>query len=277
LAITVFAPAKVNLTLHITGQRADGYHLLDSLVVFPSIGDEVSVEPANTLSSTMYGSMADGLQGEKDKLVLRAARLFGASSGAAITLIKRLPVAAGIGGGSSDAAATLRALSMLWDKPLPDVSEILKLGADVPVCLTPRTCRMQGIGEIVSSVPELPKLDMLLINPGVSVSTPAVFKALKKRDNPAMRLPSGWADQTAFIEWLEGQRNDLCPIAASATPEIDKVLSALRNQGSLFAGMSGSGATCFGLFPPDGHSAKSAKAMIAVDQPDWWAAHGAIS
>ena len=273
-----FAPAKINLTLHVTGQRDDGYHLLDSLVVFADIGDTVSVASADALSLTLAGPEAADLAAEPDNLVLRAARLLAPDRGAALTLTKRLPVASGIGGGSADAAAAIRALAGLWSLPLPAPGELLALGADVPVCLDPAPRRMSGIGELLSAVPPLPEMDIVLVNPRVPVSTPEIFRSLQQKNNPPMSqdLPK-WPDREAFISWLEAQRNDLAAPAIRQQPVISEVLEELRASGALFAGMSGSGATCFGLFPPDGQSAKSiAKAGFHLAHPDWWCAHGRI-
>ncbi|NDW45236.1 4-(cytidine 5'-diphospho)-2-C-methyl-D-erythritol kinase [Ruegeria sp. PrR005] len=278
MAIEAFAPAKINLTLHVTGQRDDGYHLLDSLVVFASVGDRIRVAPSDALSLEIDGPEAGGLSAEPDNLVLRAARLLAPGRGAAITLTKRLPVASGIGGGSADAAATLGALSQLWDLPMPGAEQVLTLGADVPVCLSTSPARMRGIGERLDPVPQLPEMDIVLVNPRVAVSTPAVFRMLTVKENPPMEpdLPH-WRDLPAFISWLGGQRNDLAAPAIAQQPVIADVLDALRDAGALFAGMSGSGATCFGLFPPDGHSAKSvAKAVLFLEHPEWWCTHGRV-
>lgn len=277
-AVEAFAPAKVNLTLHVTGQRSDGYHLLDSLVVFADVGDTVSAEPSDSLSLRLNGPEATALDTEPDNLVLRAARLMGAKRGVALALTKRLPVASGIGGGSADAAATLRTLSALWDVPLPAMQDVLTLGADVPVCLDNIPRRMSGIGEVLTPVPSLPAMDMVLVNPRVTVSTPAIFGALERKDNPPMEadLPE-WRDLPEFTDWLRIHRNDLQPPAVEQHPVIAEVLNALQAAGSLYAGMSGSGATCFGLFLPDGGTAKSAaKAELYRRHPDWWSAHGRV-
>ena len=271
------APAKINLTLHVTGQRADGYHLLDSLVVFASISDQISVVPANRLSLSIDGPFGAGLTGDDSNLVLRAARLLDPAGKAAIRLTKNLPVASGIGGGSADAAASLRALSRLWGVALPGMEAIAALGADVPACLHGQALRLRGIGEQISDLPPLPALDIVLVNPGVAVPTPQVFKALTQKTNPAMAqdLPH-WPDAVAFCDWLAAQRNDLATPAAGIAPKINVVLAALRASACLFAGMSGSGATCFGLFAQDGHSAEAAGNAIAAAHPDWWVAAGQL-
>ncbi|MCL4675635.1 MAG: 4-(cytidine 5'-diphospho)-2-C-methyl-D-erythritol kinase [Pararhodobacter sp.] len=257
------APAKINLTLHVTGQRADGYHLLDSLVVFAELGDTVSLAPGTGLTLDVSGPQAPALMPEADNLVLRAARLMAARN-AALSLHKRLPVASGMGGGSSDAAATLHLLAQRDNLPLPDTEGAMRLGADLPVCLVaPQPSRMRGLGEQVSPVAHLPALWLLLVNPGQGLSTPSVFKALDARSNPAMPpvLPR-WRDAADLCAWLTGQRNDLEPPARALLPEISEVLALLDTQeGCLLARMTGSGATCFGVFA-DQQSLTAAAAVL---------------
>lgn len=257
-----FAPAKLNLSLHVTGRRADGYHLLDSLVVFLSEGDFVTVTPG-PLSLTITGPFAPGLAPGPDNLCLRAARLAGRE--AAITLEKHLPVASGIGGGSADAAAVLRAL-----KATPP--EIATLGADVPVCMAGRPMRMRGLGDILSPLPVLPALHVVLVNPGHGLSTPAVFGALERRDNAPMPDPlPGFRDAAALIGFLRHCRNDLQAPAIALMPEIADCLAALDGAGAQLSRMSGSGATCFGLFG-DAAQARAAQGEIARSHPGWWTA-----
>jgi 4-diphosphocytidyl-2-C-methyl-D-erythritol kinase len=259
------APAKVNLTLHVTGRRPDGYHLLDSLVVFADAADVVRVRPADAPALRVTGPMAAGVPSDSSNLVLRAAALMGVT--AEIELEKHLPAAGGIGGGSSDAAATLRALSRMTGRPLP--REVLALGADVPVCMEPRPMRMRGIGETLSPVDGLPALDAVLVNPGVAVPTPQVFAGLERRANAPMpeRLPP-FAGAAAFADWLAGQRNDLERPAQTIAPEVGAALAALAQaDGCRLARMSGSGATCFGIFPD---AAAAARAARALARPGWW-------
>lgn len=273
--ITEFAPAKVNLTLHVTGQRADGYHLLDSLVVFCTVGDRVTVAEAPHLRLAITGPQAHRLAATEENLVLRAARLLAQDRGADLTLDKQLPLASGIGGGSADAAATLRALSRLWSVPLPDASVLLTLGADVPVCLTGHPARMRGIGNRVDAAQGLPVAHLVLVNPGVEVPTPAVFKALARKRNAAMpdALPT-WPDAAAFAAFLANQRNDLEAPARAIAPVIGTVLAAISAQpGALMARMSGSGATCFGLFAAANDATEAAMALRQA-HPAWWAASG---
>ncbi len=264
------APAKINLCLHVTGQRPDGYHLLDSLVVFAGIGDTVSARRMQGLSLSVTGPEGAGLSPGADNLVLRAARLMGARD-LALTLDKVLPVASGIGGGSSDAAACLRLLSRLQGVTLPPPKVVLALGADVPVCLQARPCRMRGIGEDITPLPSLPRFWMVLVNPRCEVSTPQVFRALRARDNAPMpeQLPE-WENASSFFDWLAQQRNDLETPALQTAPVIGQVLDVLGTaQGCALARMSGSGATCFGLFGKQ-TDAEAAARKINAAFPAWW-------
>lgn len=271
-AVEEFAPAKVNLTLHVTGQRADGYHLLDSLVVFADVGDRIRAAPAKGLGLTIDGPHGAGLSAGPDNLVLRAARLMG-DKDVALRLTKHLPISSGIGGGSADAAATLRALARLWKQGLPDPQAIATLGADVPVCLLGQYCRMSGVGEQLATLPALPPVWLVLANPGVPLSTPAVFKALTHRQNPPMPdLLPRFITALGLAQFLCSQRNDLEPAARSLAPVIGTVLAALTAQdGCLLARMSGSGATCFGLFA-DAPEAEAAARRLGQARPDWWVA-----
>lgn len=274
MAVDGFARAKINLALHVTGRRADGYHLLDSLVAFADVGDRISVEPAADLSLHLTGPYACTLSAT-DNLCLTAARLLHPTGGARITLDKHLPIAAGIGGGSADAAATLRALAQLWALPLPPPDQVLALGADVPVCLAGHAARMQGIGDHLTPI-SLPAADIVLIHCGAAVATKAVFAALDSRSDLVGRATSPLAalpklpDVRALAAFLQGLRNDLASPAMLICPEIARVLSALeQRQGCLIARMSGSGATCFGLFP-DASSARTAAHSLQRHYPQWW-------
>ncbi len=272
-----FAPAKVNLSLHVTGQRADGYHLLDSLVVFAGVGDQVSVTPANDLTLSVSGPFAQGVPVDDSNLVMRAARLLqtsrGATAGAAIKLVKNLPHAAGIGGGSSDAAAILRLLPDLWNvAPLRAAHPgVRALGADVPVCLNaPSSVRMRGTGEQLDAVATLPPCGLVLVNPRVEVATPAVFKTLVHKNGTPMEDMPDDRDLDTFLNWLSRQRNDLQPPAESIAPAVTKALDRLRRtKGVLFAIMSGSGATCVGITRDMG-AARSAARTIQLAEMGWW-------
>ena len=268
------ARAKVNLFLRVVGRRADGYHLLDSLAVFAGAADIVRAEAAETLSLRVEGRFGAGLDGDENNLVLRAARALAAASGfpggAALTLVKELPVASGIGGGSADAAATLRVLRRLWgfSMPLAELAGTAAgLGADVPVCLASVPARMGGIGEVLGVAPLLPAYGMVLVNPGVEVSTPAVFRARHGGFGETAVLPARWADAREMSTWLGGVGNDLEEPALRLCPEIGAVLAWLRGrEGCLLARMSGSGATCFGLFA----NAAAAAGVAKVVPAGWW-------
>lgn len=273
------ARAKVNLALHVTGRRADGYHLLDTLVAFPDIGDRLFAEAADDLSLAVTGPFAGSLSADDDdNLVLQAARRLrerlARPIGARLTLEKNLPVASGIGGGSADAAAVLRLLTRLWSVGIAetDLAGIaLSLGADVPMCLASRALAARGIGEDIALLPELPQVGIVLVNPGVEVATPAVFKALERRDNPPLPpLPDGFGDPAALCDWLAATRNDLEAPAVAIAPVIAEVLAALRAcPGTLLARMSGSGATCFALHDSV-DAAKAAAGRLGDAHRAWW-------
>jgi 4-diphosphocytidyl-2-C-methyl-D-erythritol kinase len=277
-AITEFAPAKINLCLHVTGRRADGYHLLDSLVVFAQVGDRVSVAPGSGLSLRVTGPERKGLQDDADNLVVKAARTMELSD-AALILHKNLPVAAGIGGGSADAAATLRAISRLTGRALPGKDAVLRLGADVPVCLAGRPARMEGIGEVLTTLPALPTLWCVLVNPRLPLSTPQVFKMLTTRQSPPLPdLPTGrQASAPGFATWLaDHTRNDLVAPARQVAPLLGEVQAALEaTAGCLLARMSGAGGTHFGLFERNA-AAETAAAAIRAARPGWWVATARI-
>ena len=263
--VTRLARAKINLTLHVTGQRSDRFHLLDSVVAFAGIGDDLSISAADDLSLAVEGPCSGGVPTDARNLVMKAAAMFGQDTGADIQLTKRLPNAAGIGGGSADAAATLLALAELWDVPLPE--NLVTLGADVPVCMAPMALRMRGVGEELSIIPLLPPLFAVLVNPGVPLETPPVFKALAQKENPEMEQVPECSDAKAFAKWCASQRNDLQAPAISLAPVISEVLKALEP--SLLARMSGSGATCFGLCE-SAAQADDLAMQIRKDHPDWW-------
>ncbi|MEP1443378.1 MAG: 4-(cytidine 5'-diphospho)-2-C-methyl-D-erythritol kinase [Hyphomicrobiales bacterium] len=277
------ARAKINLALHITGQRDDGYHLLDSVVVFSNYGDEITVSKQTTDANetaphhlTINGPFGAGLEADQDNLVLKAARLMGDDIPPLnIVLEKNLPVASGIGGGSADAAATLLAIAELLDRPLPSGDDVLSLGADVPVCLhgcqQGTAIRMSGIGETLSALPKTPALPIVLVNPNVGVSTPAIFKSLTSKNNPPLARSNDGVNQAApFAQWINDCRNDLQPPAILHCEEVSACINALSKcSGSLVARMSGSGATCFGLFEND-EDAKEAASALQADHPNWW-------
>lgn len=270
----LLARAKVNLWLNVVGLRADGYHLLDSLVAFTDLADEVEVGAASDLSLSVEGPGAPSLDGEADNLVLKAARLLASRAGiaprAAIRLTKRIPVAAGLGGGSADAAATLRALVELWRVAMPE-EELFdlaaELGADVPMCLAGRPSLVSGVGEHLAPAPTLPPCAILLVNPGVPLPTPAVFAARRGGFSPERAAPDGWQDLGSFVRDLAERSNDLTHAAISLCPAIADVLQRLRtSDGMVHAGMSGSGATCFAIFESVAAARRAEASLPAV----WW-------
>ena len=275
------APAKVNLFLRVTGRRADGYHTLDSLAVFAEARDKLIATASQHLSLAVAGPEAQALATEGDNLVLRAARALadatGTAHGAALTLEKHLPVASGIGGGSADAAATLRLLDALWNTGLTTgrLREIAAtLGADVPVCIESRPVRMEGIGEILSEPPALPEFGLLLANPRIALPTPQVFRARMGAFSPPADMPARLASAGALAEWLIPLGNDLQSAAMSLCPAVAEVLAAIAAQPDcLLARMSGSGATCFGIFPSGAAAAAAAERLPRA----WWRSGGGVS
>ncbi len=263
------APAKLNLALHVRARRADGYHELETLFAFVADGDTVTLTPAAHDSFTITGPFAAGLSGEGDNLVTRARDAFrdafGPGDQLAILLDKHLPVASGIGGGSADAAATLRGMARLYgvahdDPALMAIAD--RLGSDVPACLVGRTMIGCGRGERLTPV-DAPQLPVLLVNPGVAVSTAQVFAGWDRIDRGPM------ADGDALSIALAG-RNDLEPPARAVAPTIDEVLALLNAApGVTLARMSGSGATCFALFD-DAAARTRAATAIRTAQPGWW-------
>ena len=281
--IKASAPAKLNLTLHVTGQRSDGYHLLDSLVGFVGIYDELSATVATDLQIEVSGPFAQGIPTNDRNIVMRAAqtlrRVRNVTKGAHITLEKHLPHAAGIGSGSSDAALALAMLAELWEVPplVPTAAEVLTLGADVPVCLhAPSPVRMTGIGETLLSVPPLPDCAVVLVNPQVEVPTGGIFEALANKRNPAMGdVPKGLT-YTSLCDWLGAQRNDLLAPALSIAPDVSEALLALKRMPLVgHVGMSGSGATCFGVVRNMADARQVARAL-QVGHMGWWVAPGEL-
>lgn len=264
------ARAKLNLCLHVTGRRDDGYHLLDSLVVFPAFGDRIIVAPSDQLTLEICGPFAGDLNAAQDNLVLQAARLAGRT--AAITLEKNLPVASGIGGGSADAAAALRALG----DPLPSQDDLLTLGADLPVCLAQKSCRMRGIGEVIEPV-DLPEFWCVLANEGSPVPTGQVFAALDTSDMPPLLDIPAFSQGEGLFDWLGANtRNDLQPPAVAQFPQITQVGAAIAAcDGCGFVRMSGSGGTWFGLFAKR-HDAEQAASDLIHAHPDWWVVATAV-
>ena len=277
--IHVRAHAKVNLYLHVVGKRADGYHLLDSLVVFADLHDEIVAEAADDLSLAIDGPFADALAGEADNLVLRAARELAAfhriEPKAKLRLTKRIPVAAGIGGGSADAAATLDALSRLWSVEIPTALPT-KLGADVPACLAGRPLFMSGIGEQLAPAPEFPPTSILLVNPGVAVATKDVFRSRNGPFSQTALFDVAPLDARRLARLLLQRRNDLTAAATIHAPAIREARERVgATDGCLLARMSGSGATVFGLCASAEEAERAGEAILR-DRPTWWCWSGAI-
>jgi len=274
---TVPAPAKINLYLHVTGRRDDGYHELDSLIAFAGIHDVLTFEPAEGLSLDIDGPYADALQAGPGNLVLGAAEALaqaaGTEAGARIRLDKMLPVASGMGGGSADAAAALAGLRRLWgigDDP-PGFKELaFGLGADVPVCLFGEAAFVGGAGEDVARAPALPPAWLVLVNPGVRLETKAVFWERQGDFGKPDRFEESPGNAKALAELLAPRSNDLTAAATALAPAVGEVLAALAAADEcLLARMSGSGATCFGLFSEAGAAARAA-AMLSQAEPGWW-------
>ena len=269
--IKVTAHAKVNLTLHVVGQRANGYHEMQSLVCLTEFGDQIHLTPAVNFSFQVIGPYAAGIPVDESNLVVQATKFMAKKHSKTldcqIILEKNLPMASGIGGGSSDAAAVMRALSQYWSVPLPNADELMALGADIPVCLTTGLTLMEGAGEDVTQLSAAPNWGLVLVNPNVGVSTPAVFNALNSKHNPPMQ---NVAENCVDITWLGDQRNDLEPPAIAMVPEVVAVVDAISaTLHCQMARMSGSGATCFGLFANTEHANAAAERLQGA-HPNWW-------
>lgn len=280
--LTEPAPAKINLALHVVGQRADGYHLLDMLVTFAAFGDRVAIAPAETDRFTLSGRFAAALADapDTDNLVLKARDALRAALGARgiaappvhLHLEKNLPIASGIGGGSADAAAALRGLLRHWQADIDGASLgdiALKLGADVPMCLAARPLVARGIGEEIEPRADLPAYAMVLVNPLLGVSTPEIFRRLKDKNNPRLKVPKPGTGGPCWLAALNAMRNDLEAPAVTLCPQIEGVRQAIAATGPLLVRMSGSGATCFGLYD-DLEGARYAARTIEAGHPGWF-------
>lgn len=287
-ALSIFAPAKINLFLHITGKRHDGYHLLDSLVAFADVGDQIVITPADEFSFEVSGPYAKAFDAHSldagknsANLVVQAAwmmaRLFKKPLNVKAHLVKNLPLGAGLGGGSSDAAAMLWGLMEYWalkQAPVNIAKETLALGADVPVCLSCVSTRMRGVGEILSPMQGFPEIPIVLIYPGKPASTARIFARYHNRYKEDLFMPDHFDHADQLCEFLKTTENDLYKAALDEVPEIENAINALRLQsGCMIARMSGSGSACFGLFE-DKESAGLACAEIAKANPDWWVKSG---
>jgi 4-diphosphocytidyl-2-C-methyl-D-erythritol kinase len=279
-ALVEAAPAKVNLSLRVLGRRSDGYHELESLVVFAGCADRLSFTPGGELSLTVTGPSAALAGDNADNLVLKAARALAERSPGitlgAFALDKRLPVAAGLGGGSSDAAAALRLIARANNLP-PDAPRLYEAaratGADVPVCLNPRARVMRGIGELLSEPLDLPTLPAVLVNPGAPLATKAVFAGWKPGMPPApldQEALAKLSDRKALLQFLARQENDLERPAVALAPVVAEVLAAMHVlPGCAVARMSGSGSTCLALFPSAAQATVGAE-ILHAKYPQWW-------
>ncbi len=275
--VATWAWAKVNLYLHVTGRRPDGYHEIDSLIVFAGIGDRIEIGEAGGLELQVSGPLATAVPWDEGNLVVRAAQALSVrcrpAGGARIGLEKHLPVAAGLGGRSADAAAVLAGLDALWQAGLPHsvLQEIaLQLGADVPVCLYGRPAFVAGIGERLMRAPPLPPAWLVLVNPGVALPTAEVFAARRGGFSEPGRWSETLPDLPALAARLADLANDLEEPARALAPEVGEALALIDGlPGALLARMSGSGATCFGLFAGR-QEAREAAAALAAERPGWW-------
>jgi 4-diphosphocytidyl-2-C-methyl-D-erythritol kinase len=285
---TEFAPAKINLALHVVGRRPDGYHLLESLVVFANFGDTISAAPGQDgLSLSIDGPLGNELsvmaRGD-DNLVKRAARLLAGAAGMRslpqtdIILSKRIPIAAGLGGGSADAAAALRLLDRYWQTNLgpEQLARIgLQLGADLPMCIASRPSIARGVGERIAHAPGIPKLPVVVLHPSIPVATAAVFgKVTDPRRSGLPPLPTHFRSIVSLVQWLRETRNDLVEATAQVTGLAGRASKALAaDPDCLFARMTGSGAAAFGIFASRA-AAERAATRLGAAHPHWWVAAG---
>lgn len=283
-SLTVFALAKINLYLHVTDKLANGYHTLDSLISFADIGDEIIIEPAQDFQFEITGPFSAALKGndiaagpDSSNLAVKAvwglSRLIEKAPSLHMRLVKNLPLGAGIGGGSADAAAVLWGLLEYWSLPknLSGLDDLmLKLGADVPVCFACEPCRVQGIGDILKSPPALPEAPVVLVYPGKPCHTAKIFNHMKASFSLPADLPEIITSFEMLCDVLSRTTNDLTQAAMDSVPDIKNVLQALDAQpGCALSRMSGSGSSCFGFFE-DEQKAEAAALKLAEENPDWW-------
>ncbi len=282
--VTVFAPAKLNLYLHVLGRMDNGYHDLDSLIAFADIGDEIKISPSADFEFEVSGPFAAAFSAKEmdasphsSNIVVKAvwamARAAKRAPNFKVTLEKNLPMGAGIGGGSSDAAALIWGLCELWDIPrnAPFLLPLMmQLGADVPVCLNCQSAQVRGAGEKILQGPDFDEVPIVMIYPGKHCSTPAVFKHFGGEFLPAVDVPERFESFEALIEFLRGTSNSLSLPASDHVPDIENVLNALNAENACaLARMTGSGSSCFGLFKTMKDAQKTA-ARLEADNPDWW-------
>jgi len=276
--LKISAPAKINLFLHVTGKRDDGYHLLESLVGFTDVADEITISPSSKFQVSFDGPFSELLD-KHDNLIISAAEIIAEYAGKSLDMIdlhltKNIPLGAGLGGGSADAAATVRGLIDYWNLEIKEndlQALLLKLGADVPVCYAGSSSIMRGIGEDIQEI-EIPNnIPVLLIHPGASNSTVQIFKNYNKKFSQEIKITQNdFLDKDAVTSFLQKQENDLTDSAIETTPIIQNILGILSEQkGCALSRMSGSGSCCFGVFDTI-EQAKNAKKNIAHHYPDWW-------
>lgn len=273
------APAKINLFLHITGKRDDGYHLLQSVMVFVDVGDRIDFAPHDTLFLDVEGPFAGEMPQAHDNLIYKAAQLlakeYGTHVRGRVNLNKLLPVASGIAGGSSDTAAALKGFARLWG--LPDEHDRMmklaqKLGADVPACFIGKPVWAEGTGEKIMRLPEMPAMHFVLVNPLIQTPTPEVFARFRNRYSPPIQFSGRRKTMQEWIADLKNYRNDLTDAAMEVTPQIREVLDALNaTPNCRLARLSGSGATCFGVYDT-AEAAIAAVNKLKLAQPRWWVA-----
>ncbi len=272
--LKAIAPAKINLNLHVTGRRNDGYHLLESIITFADFGDEIAIKENEVITLKMSGPFSKGLDNENN-LVIRATKIladvFKIKKGVEIELKKNIPVGAGLGGGSADAADVVDLLCGLWKIKITEKQKLeigLKLGADVPVCQVGQPSFVRGIGEIVEPINNFGKLYSVLVNPAINLSTKDVFsRGIKNYSLPLKNLPER---KDEWIDFLKMQRNDLTENSIHIVPEIKDLLRKIAaTNDCIFSRMSGSGASCFGIYP-DKNSAIKAARKLAEQNPKWW-------
>lgn len=281
MVITEKAYGKINLYLHITGKRNDGYHLLDTLMLPVNIYDKVKIKPANKFSISLSGQFSENIPLDENNIAAKAAKVMAKASGEnknydniEINIKKNIPVGAGMAGGSANAAAVMRGLNILWDLnySIDKLANIgIEIGADIPFCLHQKPAFVSGIGEIIEPIKYKTSLNIVLVNPLIEVSTPKVFQAGVKHWSGKCKKPQSDNPSSAdFINFIKNQTNDLLDNALIQAPEINEVITTIEKQeGCIFSRMSGSGSTCFGVFK-DKESAQNATIEIKKKSPKWW-------
>ncbi len=264
------APAKVNLALHVLARRADGYHEISSLVAFTALGDRLTIAPSRSRGLTVQGPFADRVPHDESNLVAQALRSLGCEDEVTITLDKQLPVEAGLGGGSSNAATAMQMTARLLGLDLPAPPSTLTLGCDIPACLHGQPALVGGLGEQITPVPSIPNFFSVLVFPMFPLPTKDVYQALTKPCGQALDMPPTGNNRAAFISWLREQANDLEAAAITLEPRIRDVIATIRaTSGCLLARMSGSGAACFGLYDNRSDAVRATRS-IATSHAHWW-------